>query len=124
MTDVAGHWAAAWITQIARAGVMDPFPNHTFQPSAAITRADVAGAVSRVVTLLADSRPALKGFLTDRPRIVDMAAGHLSYPAAAVAVASGIMPLLEGGRFDAARPVSGAEAVGVVARLRSLTVNR
>jgi hypothetical protein len=53
-----------------------------------------------------------------------MTAGHLSYPAAAVAVASGIMPLLEGGRFDVARPVTGAEAIDVIARLRSLAATR
>ena len=52
--------------------------------------------------------------------IADMAEGHLSYPAAAAAVASGIMPLREGGRFDISRPVSGAEAADVIGRLRTL----
>lgn len=120
ITDLGGHWAAAWITQVARAGLMEPFANHTFQPRAPITRADLAAAVRRVIGLLAASRPALRGFLTDRPQIADMAASHLSYPAAAAAVASGIMPLGEGGRFDISRPVSGAEATDVIARLRSL----
>ncbi|MBM3819915.1 MAG: tetratricopeptide repeat protein, partial [Acidimicrobiia bacterium] len=32
MTDVRGHWAEGWITQAARAGVLEAFPNHTFQP--------------------------------------------------------------------------------------------
>jgi hypothetical protein len=120
ITDLGGHWAAAWITQVARAGLIEPFANHTFQPDAVITRADLAAAVSRAMALLAADRPALRGFLTDRPRITDMAPGHLSYPAAAVAVASGIMALREGGRFESARPVTGAEATDVIARLRSL----
>jgi tetratricopeptide (TPR) repeat protein len=124
ITDLGGHWAAMWITQVARAGLIEPFANHTFQPRSLITRADLAAAVSRAIALLAMERPALRGFLTDRPRIADMAQGHLSYPAAAVAVASGIMPLREGGRFDIARPVSGAEATEVIARLRSLTTAR
>jgi hypothetical protein len=34
------------------------------------------------------------------------------------------MPLREEGRFDIARPVSGAEAAEVIARLRSLTTAR
>ena len=124
ITDLGGHWAAAWMTQVARAGLMEPFANHTFQPRAPITRADLAAAVSRVIGLLAVNRPALRGFLTDRPRIADMAEGHLSYPAAAVAVASGIMPLREGGRFDISLPVSGADATDVIARLRSLATAR
>ena len=120
ITDLGGHWAAAWVTQVARAGLMEPFANHTFQPLEPITRADLAAAVSRVIAILATGRPALRGFLTDRPRVADMAEGHLSDPAAAVAVASGIMPLREGGRFDISLPVSGTDATDVIARLRGL----
>ena len=32
VTDIQGHWAALWIAGAIRAGVMDEFPNHTFQP--------------------------------------------------------------------------------------------
>jgi hypothetical protein len=49
-----------------------------------------------------------------------MAAGHLSYPDVAVAVASGVTPLVEGGRFEAVRAVPGTEAIEAVARLRTL----
>lgn len=120
ITDAQGHWAAAWIAQVTRAGVMDPFANHTFQPGARITRGDLAGAVSRVVALIAANRPDLRPRLAERPPMADIAAGHLSYPAASVAVASGVMPLLDAGRFQVARPVSGAEAVDALARLRAL----
>ena len=120
MTDVGGHWAALWITQVAQAGVMEPFPNHTFQPRGRVTRADLAAAVSRLVALLAVTQAALRPHLTARPRVADMAEGHLSYPAAAVAVASGLMPLADGDRFDIAREVSGAEAAQVVGRVRAL----
>jgi tetratricopeptide (TPR) repeat protein len=120
ITDTQGHWAAPWIAQVARAGVMDPFANHTFQPGTRITRADLAGAASRAVELMAATRPDLRPRLSERPQIADMAAGHLSYPAVSVAVASGVMPLLDGGRFQVARPVSGADAIEVVARLRAL----
>ena len=34
VTDIRNHWAAPWITMVARAGVIEPFPNHTFQPRA------------------------------------------------------------------------------------------
>ena len=124
LTDVAGHWAAPWITQVAQAGVIDPFENHTFQPRARLRRADMAAAVSRVVELIAAERPALRARIAERPRIADMATGHLSYPAASVAVASGVMPLLDGGRFAVGRDVSGAEAVEAVDRLRALLASR
>jgi tetratricopeptide (TPR) repeat protein len=124
VTDVAGDWAASWITEVARVGVMEPFANHTFQPRAPITRADLAGAVSRVITLLAATEPELRPHLTARPPIADLPPGHLSYPAASVAVASGVMSLAAGDRFDVAQPVSGAEATAVVGRLRTLVSAR
>jgi tetratricopeptide (TPR) repeat protein len=120
VTDTRGHWAADWINQVARAGVMDPFENHTFQPRALVRRSDLASAVSRMVTLLSARDPVLRKRIAERPTIADMNTGHLSYPAAAVALASGVMPLLDGGRFQPGRAVSGAEAIEVVDRLRAL----
>jgi tetratricopeptide (TPR) repeat protein len=120
MTDITGHWATPWITQVARAGVIEPFANHTFQPRAAVTRADLARAVSRLVALLAARHPELQPHLAARPGIADMPPAHLSYPAAAVAVASGAMRLADGARFDPARPASGGEAAEAVGRVRVL----
>jgi tetratricopeptide (TPR) repeat protein len=120
MTDVRGHWAESWITQAARAGVLEAFPNHTFQPGQRVRRADLAGAISRVVALLAERMPALRVHLTARPAIADMPATHLDYPAASVAVSAGILPLLEGNRFQVARTVTGAEATAAIDRLLTL----
>jgi tetratricopeptide (TPR) repeat protein len=121
ITDVQTHWAAPWITQVATASVMDPYPNHTFQPGERVTRGDLAAVVSVVLRLLAAGpRPDLRTLqMAERPQIADMAPGHLSYPAVSDAVVSGVMPLVDG-RFEAARPLTGAEAAGVIARLRAL----
>ena len=120
MTDVQRHWAADWITRVARAGIMEPYANHTFQPAEPVTRGDLAAAVRGVIMVLAASHADLRARLADRPQIVDMPPGHLSYPAVAVAVSFGVVPLLDGKRFEVARPVSGAEAAEAVARLRTL----
>jgi tetratricopeptide (TPR) repeat protein len=121
MTDAQAHWAAPWISQVATASVMDPYPNHTFQPGDRITRGDLAAVVSAVIRLLAaDRRPDLRILqMAGGPQIADMAPGHLSYPAVSAAVASGVMPLVDG-RFEVARSVSGAEAAEIIARLRAL----
>jgi len=120
VTDTRGYWAADWITRVARAGIIEPFENHTFQPRTQVRRGDLAAAVSRVVTLLAAGDPALRKRIAARPAIADMTPSHLSYNAAAVAVSSGVMPLLDGGRFQVGRVVTGAEAVDVVERLRAI----
>src|SRR6185369_6922511 len=57
MTDTRGSWAAPWILTVARAGLMEVYPNHTFQPGAFVRRADLAFAASQALTLIAASNP-------------------------------------------------------------------
>ena len=121
MTDVRNHWASPWILAVTRAGVMEAFPNHTFQPNATVRRGDLAQAVSRVLTLIAAEKPRLASRWRDpRPKFADVAPGHLSYPAAARAVSSGVMSPLEGDTFQLSRIVTGTEAEDAVAKLAAL----
>jgi tetratricopeptide (TPR) repeat protein len=121
VTDTRGHWAAAWIAQVAGAGIMPPFENHTFQPNAAVRRGDLAVAVSRLLALLTAGDAGLRARVAQRPAIADMNRRHVQYSAAADAVASGVMPLLDGARFQVGRPVSGSEAVDVLDHVRALS---
>jgi len=120
ITDLHDDWSRAWITAVAGTGVMEPYPNHTFQPSAPALRADLAAASLRLLALAAPAHPALRRYLQERPPIADMSQKHPLYSAAASAVAAGVMPLLDGGRFEASRPLSGADATAAVGRLRTL----
>ena len=119
VTDVRNHWASPWIATVVNAGVLDAFENHTFQPQTRVRRADLATAVSRVVGLIAQQRPDLRQKMAERPRIADMNAGHLNYPAVAVAVSTGVLSLTDG-RFQVSRQVSGSEAIEAVTRLQTL----
>jgi hypothetical protein len=120
VTDARGHWAAPYIAAVVNAGIMDAFDNHTFQPRQRVRRIDLATAANRVLAVLTQRNPALRARWPDRPKIADMPPSHLSYPAVSTAVASGVMPLLEGERFQMTRPVSGTEAVDTIERLRGL----
>ena len=119
-TDTAGHWAAPWIAQVVATGIMPAYDNHTFQPRAAIRRVDLAEAVNTVLQLIARSNPALQARLAARPAVADVSPSHLNYPAVAAAVASGVLPLADGGRFNVERPVSGSEAIAAFDRLLAL----
>ena len=120
MTDLRGQWSASYATQVVRAGVMDAFENHTFQPGARVRRVDLAVAVSRLLARLAATRADLRATLTQRPAIADVPARHVNYPQIAAAVASGAMPLLPGGRFDVTGDVAGADAIATLDRVRTL----
>jgi hypothetical protein len=49
-----------------------------------------------------------------------MSPTHLQYDAVVSVVATGVMPLADGGRFQVSNQVSGAEAVDVVDRVKAL----
>ncbi len=122
MTDTRGSWAGPWILAVARAGIIDPYPNHTFQPNAIVRRGDVALAVSRALALVAAERPRQAAAWKDaRVRFSDLPPGHLSYPAASMAVQSGVMTTLADAAFQLTRPVTGAEAVAAVRKLEELS---
>lgn len=121
MTDTRSNWAAPWILSVARAGLMEVYPNHTFQPNAIVRRGDLAQASSRALALVAAGNPKLAASLGGaRGRFPDVPPGHLSYQAASVAVESGVMTSTADGTFQLARPITGAEAVAAVGKLAAL----
>jgi tetratricopeptide (TPR) repeat protein len=121
MTDIRGHWAESWILAVARAGVLDPFANHTFQPRTVVRRVDFAQAMTRLLAKVAVASPAqAKAWANARGRFNDIAAGHLAYPAASTAVAAGVMTAAPDGSFQPSRAVTGAEAIEAVEHLRTM----
>jgi tetratricopeptide (TPR) repeat protein len=115
-TDVRGHWASRWIVEVIRAGVMDVFPNHTFQPKAVVRRSDLAKAVNRLLALMG-ANPSR----ADRNRVnmTDVGVSHLGYEDISAAVAAGILSL-DHGSFRPSRAVTGQEAADAIGRLERL----
>ena len=121
LTDVRGHWAASWILPVTRAGVMEPLPNHTFQPGAIVRRAELAQIVWQAIQMLGAHRQGEVGrWRTARLLVSDVPSTHLAFEAIAAAVASGTMSLVDETRFQPGRPVSGPEAIAAVARLEQI----
>ena len=121
VTDTQADWAAPWIFAVTRAGVMDVYPNHTFQPGGIVRRSDLAQTVSQLLSLISQQNPVLaEKWKASRLEIVDVDPGNLNYAATSVAVESGVLPLLEGGTFQLSRPVSGSEAAAAIERLETL----
>ena len=121
ITDTRGSWAVPWIMSVTRAGVMEVYPNHTFQPAAVVRRGDLAEAASRVLSLIAAEKPALASSWRGAKRqFADVPPAHLSYPAASAAVEAGVMQPLPDGSFQLSRLVTGAEAMAAVKKLEDL----
>ena len=125
MTDVRSHWAFPWIIPVTQAGLMEVYPNNTFQPGALVRRGDLAAAASRILTVIAAEKPAVgAGWRGARPRFSDLPPGNLNYPAAAHAVAAGVIQTIDKDSFQVSRVVTGQEAIAAVDRLLALAEGR
>jgi tetratricopeptide (TPR) repeat protein len=121
ITDARTHWASAWIMSAARAGVMEPYENHTFQPGNPITRSDLAHAVARMLKIISTSRPSLlKEWQSRQQKMADLGVSNLHYADASLSVSAGVLSLVDGGLFQLSRPVSGAEAIDAIGRIERL----
>jgi tetratricopeptide (TPR) repeat protein len=121
ITDTRGSWATQWIIPVTRAGFMEVYSNHTFQPEALVRRGDLAYTVNQILSVLAGEDPKrAASWQSARRRFSDLPPGHLRYRAAALAVQAGVMQTFENDAFQLSRPVTGAEAVAAVRRLAEL----
>jgi tetratricopeptide (TPR) repeat protein len=119
ITDIRGDWAERWIVNVARAGVMEPYANHTFQPRAVVQRGELAPIAGRLIVRLSPPQQA-QTWQATRTTFSDLSPSHLAYPAASTAVASGAMTSTPDGAFRPAQPVTGAEAIAMVDRVLRL----
>lgn len=121
ITDVRNTWASTWILAVARAGVMEPYANHAFQPRAIVRRIDLAQAAAHLLARVAAENPSrAQEWESARLKFADLAASHLAYPAASVAVAAGVMKTTGDNSFQPSRPVTGAEAIEAIDRIEAL----
>jgi len=121
ITDVRGNWAATWIMSVARAGVMEPYANHAFQPRTVVRRTDLAQAVARLLARVAAQNPSrARAWESARLKFSDLSPSHLAYPAASVAIASGVMKTAGDNGFQPSRSVTGAEAIDVITKIGAL----
>jgi hypothetical protein len=98
---------------------MDEYANHTFRPADQITRIELARAIAAVLPRVARPQQ-FTAWQDERRRFSDVSPAHLAYPAASLAVTSGVMAPLENDTFAPSRVVTGAEATAAIERLRRM----
>jgi Flp pilus assembly protein TadD len=105
--DISGSWARDQVARVLALGIMDVYPNHTFQPGATVRRVDLARAAARTLEVLHVPAGAA-------PAPADMSRSHLDFAVVERVLAAGLMGLTPAGAFEPWRPVSGREAIDVV----------
>ena len=120
VVDIIQHWAQSYIQKVVSLGIMDVYPNRTFQPNQSVTKLELAKAASRILEIIELSG---HGRFPPDPNlsIPDIPVGSLYYRLVARPLTARVITLDTDGRFHASRRVSGAEAISVVNQLKRLT---
>jgi len=121
LTDVRNNWAATWIVAVARAGIMEPFANHAFQPRTSVRRVDLAQAIARLLARVEAQEPGrTKAWQSARLKFSDLSPSHLAYPAASMAVAAGVLKTADNNAFQPSKVVTGAEAIEAIEKVGAI----
>jgi tetratricopeptide (TPR) repeat protein len=116
VTDTQDSWARTEVQVVVGVGLIDPFPNHTFQPSVPVTRGDFALAIALLFRLLSVSPSTVPPI-----PVTDLDSGNALYPEIQLVLGHGLMALDSAGIFNINGEVSGEEAVPAVERLLRLS---
>lgn len=119
--DIATSWASKYILKITSLGILDPFPNHTFQPNKILTRAEMAEILMRLIELLKQQGYRfIQQIPPERIQIVDVSPENYFYKSITQVVSYQIMTLTAEQRFRSEHPVSGEEAMQTVSIILNL----
>ncbi len=121
-TDIGNYWAKPWIEEILALGVpgLELFPDHSFQPEQALTRANYALVNQGILVLLSGDRSLSIRYVGESSRFPDVRSDFYAYNAIALSTERGFMAAdKRTGHFYPERTVSGAEALLMVRELQN-----
>ncbi|MCP2519982.1 tetratricopeptide repeat protein [Candidatus Aminicenantes bacterium AC-335-A11] len=121
IVDIATHWAAHYIIEVTSLGIMDVFPNHTFQPEKTLTRGELAIVLSKLIDFLTEKGYKLyKQFSPDEIQLSDVAPDHFIYQPIIKVLCYQLMDLFPGFEFKPFLEVNGKEAETIIETLERL----
>ncbi len=116
-SDLSRTWARPQVLRAIELGLMDVYPNHTFQPSGVVRRGELAVVAARVLDFVGWGR-------SNGAPPKDMSPSHLQYSSVIRVIGAGVMQNAASGAFEPWRIVSGSEAKLVVDALARLSAQR
>lgn len=122
ITDIGGHWAKNFISDIVDLKIrgLEPYPDHTFHPDQLVNRGEYALVVEdAIIAILHDPSLATK-HIGSQSRFPDVNASHPAYNAICNAVDKGVMNAELNGEFGLEKSVSGPEALLVIRKIKEL----
>jgi Tfp pilus assembly protein PilF len=119
--DIATSWASREIIKVASLGIMEGYANHTFMPRQAVSRAEMAEILVRLIDILkSKGYRFIRQFPDEMIRISDVSTDNYYYQPIAEVVALQLMELGPDQTFRPEMTLSGQEAVKIFDLILSL----
>ena len=113
--DISTSWASEFILKMTSLGILDVYPNHTFQPKKVTTRAEMAEILVRLINLLKrQGYRLIQQIPADRIQIPDVSLDNYYYQPITLIISYDIMTLSQEKTFNPDLPISGQEALKLV----------
>jgi hypothetical protein len=118
--DVApDQWSRDAIAEVLARGVMTAGPGGKFHPEESVSRADAALTLVHILSAMTGDAGLETRYLGTKSEYPDVPDGHYALGAVRVVVTRGLMSADERGRFRPADPVTGANVMDAVARMKT-----
>jgi tetratricopeptide (TPR) repeat protein len=110
--DISTSWASRYILDSASQGLLDVYPNHTFQPRKLITRAEMAETLHRLIRQLEQQgKRFIQQIPPERIQVADVSPDNFYYRPIIMMISYDLMSFAPGRVFNPDQPVSGADAI-------------
>lgn len=110
--DIATSWAANFILKLTSIGILDVYPNHTFQPKKIVTKAEMAEILLRLIdSLKKRGFKFIQQIPLEKIQVPDVSSDNYYYQPILHLLSYDIMSLSQDKTFGPELPVSGSESI-------------
>jgi Tfp pilus assembly protein PilF len=119
--DISTSWASKFILEVTSLNLMEVYSNHSFQPGAAVTRAELAETIYRVITYLEQKgHRFIRQIPLEKIQIADVSPDYAYYQPISQVLSYQIMELYPDRMFRPDQDVPGPEAIKTINVLLAL----
>ncbi len=113
------HWARSFIDQSLQTGIIEKYPDGSFQPDKKVNRAEYAKLIEHFMIKAYDDQGLETQFFGSTSTFADVLNTSPIFNSVMLVSSRGIMPGFEDGTFKPLGPVSGAEALNIIRNLKA-----
>lgn len=119
-TDVPdNHWARSFIEEALQVGIIEKYPDGSFQPDKKVNRAEFAKLIEHFMVKAYDDPGLETQFFGSTSTFADVLNTSPIFNSVMLVSSRGIMPGFDDGTFRPLDPVSGAESLNIIRNLKA-----